>query len=176
MMRAWLPSLLLVLGGACSDRPSDLQPPVGFSPPPPAAPGKIPLRVHRIFYHEGFFGLEREAATGKTWRWMGRRGVIQLPVAGAAMTLRIAGWVPLELLPPAPQVRLTLNQHALDSFVPSMRDFDKEYLIGQGLIGSAARPTLIIEVSGAGRAVGDPRELGLAISSLDWQPASPVAP
>jgi hypothetical protein len=184
MMFRRLPSLFMVLGATCAtaacngrpaDRHTDLQPPPGFTPPPPAPPGKIPLRVHRIFYGEGFFPPERDAA-GKSWRWMGRRGVIRLPPAAETMTLRLSGWVPLELLSAAPRVRLTLNQHALDSFVPSMRDLRKEYLIDQGLIAGAARPTLTLEVSEVGQAPGDSRALGLAISSLDWHAASPAAP
>jgi hypothetical protein len=190
MIRPWLPALLLGIGGTCADGRTDLhqidlQPPPGFSPPAPLAPGKIPLRVHRNFFQDGFSRLEQEASTGKTWRWMGQRGVIHLPAAGRPMVLRLTGWVPLELHSAPPRVRFFLNQRALDSFVPSMRNFHKEYVIDRDVIdrdlaarpgAGAARLALVIEVSAVGHAAGDPRELGLAISSVDWQPASAVAP
>ncbi len=170
--------LALALGAASagcrSDRDEDLKPPPGFHLPPAQAPGRVPLRAHRVRYLEGFSPVEQNPAM--TWRWMGRRGAIELPRAAGAMTLRLVGWVPLELLAGPPRVRLTLGGHLIDSFVQTVTDVRKEYTIDQGLAVGAARLTLILEVSQTGRAPGDARDLGLAINSLDWQSASPTAP
>ena len=132
------------------------------------------MRSEQIQFGDGFYPPERDAA-GNTWRWMGRRGVVELPRARSVMTLRLTGWVPLELFRAAPRVRLTLDGHEIDNFVPLMRDVRKEYIVGQALT-AATRPTLVLEVSQSGQAPGDARQLGLAISFLDWQAASPVAP
>jgi hypothetical protein len=168
---------MILLVGACTGRRgADLKPPAGFAAPPPGGPKMVPLRAHRIEFREGFFPPEQDGS-GKIWRWMGRRGVIELPRApDRAMTLRLAGWVPLELFPASARVRLTLDQRELDSFVPTSRDVDRTYTILQGPTRGAARPVLVLEVSQTGRAPNDARDLGLAISSVDWQSASPAAP
>jgi hypothetical protein len=166
---AWL----LAMAGGC--RPAaereDLKPPAGFRPPPIRPLRQGPLRPGRIEFGTGFHPLESHR-NGKTWRWMGKRGDVLLP-AGPADTghrLRLRGWVPLELLPRPPTVRISLGGRLLDSFRPEQSDFDRRHQIEPERVAGATALPLRIETDQTGQARGDPRELGVSIEQIEWLP------
>ena len=85
------------------------------------------------------------------------------------MMLRLTGWVPLELFAASPEVRLTLNGQPVDrSSSPAPAICVKNTASPAPMLAGATRPVLVVEISRSGVAPGDTRELGLAISSLDW--------
>lgn len=167
-----LAALALVSCGARNDE-ADLQPPPGYAPPPYRPVQKAPPRSERIIFGEGFYPLE-SSASGMTWRWMGRRGVVALPGGHQrGKRLRIRGWVPVELMTGVPTLRITLDDHPLDLFVPAGRDFSRDYLIPGDLRAAGATTKLSIETSAPARTSSDTRELGVSITALDWRDDSP---
>jgi hypothetical protein len=169
---ALLAALALASCGARTDE-TDLQPPPGYAPPPYHPVQKAPPRSERIVFGEGFYPLE-SSASGMTWRWMGRRGVVALPGGHPrGKRLRIRGWVPVELMTGRPTLRVTLDDNPLDLFVPEGREFSRDYLIPGDLRAPGATTKLSIETSAPARTPSDTRELGVSITALDWRDDSP---
>ena len=165
---ALMAALALASCGARHDE-ADLQPPPGYAPPPYRPVQKAPPRSERIVFGEGFYPLESNAS-GMTWRWMGRRGVVALPGGRQrGKRLRIRGWVPVELLSGAPTLRIALDDHPLDLFVPEGREFSRDYLIPGDFRAPGATTKLSIETSAPARTPSDTRELGVSFTALDWR-------
>jgi hypothetical protein len=152
---------------------ADLLPPAGSALPPYRPLQKAPPRSERVVFGPGFYPLE-SSASGSTWRWMGRRGVVTLPSGDHRdKRLRIQGWVPIELMTGAPTLGIALDDHPLDRFVPQGREFSRDYLITAELRGRAASVQLSIETSSPAHTPSDTRELGVSITALDWRDADP---
>ena len=155
--------------GACKvDDETDLKPPAGYVPPTfhplrgPVPPGTI------VRYGEGFSGIESSPA-GTTWRWTSRRGTVHLPNDRTDKQLRIVGSVPLELLGQVPTIRILLEGEELDCFAATGGNFARHYAVARARLGGAPSAELTIETSATFHAPGDPRELGVSISILDWR-------
>lgn len=172
--------VLIIVGAvapaACKrDDAADLLPPPGYVEPPfhPLA-GPVPPGGS-VRFGEGFYGLEA-SPEGRTWRWMGKRGTVRLPLDGHAKELRLAGHAPIELLKQVPTLRVTLGGRELARVVS---DFvGGRYTMPPAELGSGPSAELVIETSETVHAPGDPRELGVSIDRLDWRDASdgPAAP
>jgi hypothetical protein len=104
---------------------------------------------------------------------MAKRGLIQLPTRHVAATLHLAGWAPLEFLKEAPTVLVTINDHEIDRFAPSGRTFSRDYRVDPAMTGESSLARLVLETSATAQAPGDPRDLGLSITELDWRQAGP---
>jgi hypothetical protein len=166
-------STSIFLGLSACAEPSDVEdltPPPGFVPPPATAPEKIPLSTDRPRFGLGFFPVERNP-DGKSWRWMGRRGEVVLPISGGRHRLRVTGWVPIELLQKPPTIRLTLGTNVLDSFVIPGATLDKELLVDDPRDPSNLA-LLVIETDRTVRPPNDPRELGVLIEQIVWERVS----
>jgi hypothetical protein len=176
-------ALLGLLAGGCAKITArspwdeeDLQPPPGFLPPPVRALAPIPFH-ERLDFVRGFWPLEF-GPDGKTWRWMGAHGEIQLQNDHRPQRLRLLGWLPLEYLTGPPTIRVSLGKHLVDTFIGSAHGLDREYLVEPGWLGDGPTVTLAIDTSATTRAPGDARELGVSIESVTWRdaPAPPTVP
>jgi hypothetical protein len=169
---AILASLLLCVSGpgslscAASGNDEDLKPPPDFVPPPVVALRTNPVGPARLGFREGFY--PPEFGDGRTWRWMGSRGEVRLSNDGSARRLRIAGWIPTELLKESPTIRISMGGRAIGSFVESKSEFEWRYVVPPDVLGMAPSVTLVIETSRTVQAPGDPRDLGISIERVDW--------
>jgi hypothetical protein len=156
----------LPLAAACRhDDDRDLLPPPGY-----AMPGFVSLSGDgEAQFTNGWYPLESDAA-GQSWRWMGKRGEIQLHNQGSEMKLRIGGWAPTELLSTAPTMRVSINSHELESFTAPKGQFTKTWNVPRTLQGEGEKSVLLIETSIAAKPPGDNRELGYALTQLVWEP------
>lgn len=157
---------------ACTpaDRHEDLRPPPDFVPPP-IRPLRVVAPQGLLGFGPGFFGPEWEGAGPdmRRWRWMGAHGEVRFENDHRPHTLRLAGWVPLELLGAPPTVTLRLGDHTLDKFVADERSLRKEYAIDPAWLGGQGFVVLVIETSTTARAPNDSRDLGLAIEHVGWR-------
>ena len=98
------------------------------------------------------------------WRWMGGRGVIELPPAPHAHLL-LSFYVPLDVLGAQPNVEVRLNgatiarAHATTPNLDIERDVDAR---------AGAMNELVIETNRAVKPPNDPRILGLRLNALEW--------
>jgi len=180
--RRWVLAGALALGGCARSGGdmADLQPPPGFTPPPVRPLRKAPLRADRLGFGLGFWPAEHDES--KTWYWMGARGEVRLAPreqtgdggarAAGPHRLRIVGRVLRDRMPRAPTLRITLGGHLLASFEPADAAVDWAMTVGADVARAAASAPLVIETDTTVRVPGDPRDLGLAIDALDWQPLS----
>src|SRR5262249_54375980 len=150
------------------------QPPPGFSPPPVQIPRKVPLRAERVDFGKGFSSLERDH--GNVWRWMGARGEVRLgrrivaaeESSARPYRLRITGFLARDHMQRAPNVRVTLADRVLGTFSPNGNNFDQAWTVPADLVHLAANAPLVIETDSVVHLAGDERDLGLAISVVDW--------
>jgi hypothetical protein len=164
----------LALASCTRNDEADLLPPPGYVPPAfHPLRGPVP-RGPLVRYGAGFYGLESSPA-GMTWRWMSKSGLVHLPNDRHDKLLRLAGWVPLELMPEAPTVRIRLGGQELDRFVVSGRSFTRDYPIAAARLGAAPAAEISVETSGTAHAPGDSRELGVCFTTLDWRDATGAA-
>jgi hypothetical protein len=159
--------LLLSTGCVRGDRHEDLTPPPGFAPPPLRSPRGGP-RGDRVSFGRGFFPVEW-GPDGRTWRWMGARGEIDLPNDGQAHLLRLSGWFPLEFLATPPAIRIALGDGLLDSFDARERRLAREYRISAAQLGLGPSSRLVLETSATALAPNDARALGISIEEVGWR-------
>jgi hypothetical protein len=79
------------------------------------------------------------------------------------------GWVPLDLLQKAPALRITLGKTLVDAFVLAGPTLDREYEVDDPRDPSNAA-LLVIETDATARPPNDPRDLGVAIERVIWEP------
>ena len=107
---------------------------------------------------------DEEGSGNARWRWMGARGVIELPPARRAHLL-LSFYVPLDVLRAQPNVEVRLNGatiarvHATAPNLDIERDVDAR---------ADAANELVIETDQAVKPVNDPRILGLRLNRLEW--------
>ncbi len=156
---------LLVMAGCRRDDDRDLLPPPGY-----AMPGFISLAGDSdAEFTSGWYAAEA-GTNGPGWRWMGKRGEIQLRNQSSEMKLRLRGWVPLELLSAAPTLRVSINGHELESFTPPKGHFTKTYTVPHTMQGESEKSILVIETSITAKSPNDTRELGYSLIQLVWEP------
>ncbi len=116
-----------------------------------------------ILFGEGFY--DEEKATGGSWRWMGRRGVINLPPTDTAAHLRLRLFVPSSAT-----LRISLNGRIFDTIQTEGVEVEREYTVSP----RADSPNqLTIETDRVVnlRATGlgtDARDLGARLDDLEW--------
>jgi hypothetical protein len=165
-LRGWLLVAALLLLGACQRADdTDLLPPPGYS-----TPGQIALTGDSDARFAGGWYQVETGAEGATWRWMGKRGEIRLRNQGAEMRLRLRGWAPLELLPAAPTLRISINGQELDRFTAPAGHFTKEYTVPRAVQGGGETSSLVIESSATVTPPKDDRQLGYSLTQLVWEP------
>ena len=107
---------------------------------------------------------DEEGSGNARWRWMGARGVIELPPARRAHLL-LSFYVPLDVLRAQPNVEVCLNgatiarAHAATPNLDIERDVDAR---------ADAANELVIETDRAVKPPNDPRVLGLRLNALEW--------
>jgi hypothetical protein len=69
-----------------------------------------------------------------------------------------------------PAVRISMGGRTIGSFVESKREFEGSFVVVPDILGTAPSVTLVIETSQTVRAPGDPRDLGISIERVDWEP------
>ena len=111
---------------------------------------------------------EEGGSDGARWRWMGSRAAAALPPAKRAH-LALSLYAPLDALPAAPNVVVTLNGavvarvHAAKPGVEIDVDVDAR---------GGAENELVIETDQVVKPPNDPRVLGLRLNDLQWTPTA----
>jgi hypothetical protein len=122
--------------------------------------------AERVAFGEGWH--EEESDRGEVWRWMAGRSVALLPPLAGDAQLTLTLYVPLDALPAAPKVTISVNGEVVDRFDGSSEIMQRELQVR----GRSDGPTeLVIETD---RVVaprpGDPRPLGLRLNAFRWKP------
>jgi hypothetical protein len=158
----------VVLFGAVSaaacQRPedaADLLPPAGFREP------SIMLSPTAKF-GEGWYPIE--SSTSSSWRWMAKRGAIEVKPYAENAKLSLVGWAPLDLLAAAPTLSISVNGHEIDRFVAPDGRFTKEYIVPAAVQQGGREAIVELESSTTAKAPGDARALGFSLVSLTWRP------
>lgn len=125
-------------------------------------------------FDDGWAPLELERnVRGEAWRWMGRSSVLRMKNHDRTMRLAVTGWVPLHVLGSPPTMTLRWNGYRVDSFIPPPGRFTREIKVAPEMQRGSAYSDLWIETSTTGSERNDPRELGFAVTALEWDPAEP---
>ena len=103
------------------------------------------------------------------WRWMTRSSETLLPPLGARGRLTVRMYAPLNALPVQPEIEVRLNGAVIDRFVVPRAEFQKSWIVDAR--GGAANE-LVLTTSAAAKNPGDPRELGLKLLAMTWQPSN----
>jgi hypothetical protein len=185
-MKAWRTvALAVALGAGCSAPQSQRDRSEARvqerAPETPVDAQRLALSgTSEIEYVEGWFPVEHDAE--RAWRWMGKRAVVRLRLAGAAagprsdVALTVLGWVPHEYLGGAArELRFDVGGQRLDTFEAPADRFEHTFTVPAALLDTEGRIELAIEAANAVKPPGDERELGFATSGFTWQPAV-VAP
>lgn len=164
LIRLLSAAALLLTAGCGRNDDRDLLPPPGYASVGSSLSGDSDAQ-----FTSGWHPIET-GPDGQSWRWMGRRGEVQLLNQQSEMRLRLRGWAPLELLNAAPVMRVSLNGHELESFTAPQGHFTKTWVIPRAMQGDGEKSTLVIETSLAVKPKGDTRELGYSLIELSWEP------
>ena len=157
-------AVVLAMASCQSNEDKDLLPPIGYSPEAFAALEGD----ERVQFVKGWYDVE-SGTTGQSWRWMSKQGEIHLRNQGKDMKLRLLGWVPLDLLPAPPTLRITINGKELEQLTPPKGHFTREYKIPSSLQGTGEKSMLLIESSAAAKPPQDTRELGYSLVNIVWE-------
>jgi hypothetical protein len=105
------------------------------------------------------------------WRWMSRHSVTLLPPASGETRLRLRYDLPRELVDQHAQVTVTLNGRVLQRFRADQTEIAADYVVTPAPAGAKNRLELDVDRSLPPQSGGDPRELGMRVTSLSWGPA-----
>ncbi len=119
----------------------------------------------RFRFGSGWYDAEEGGDV--TWRWMGSRSVTMVPSIQGRGVLRIELSIPRQPIA-SPSVVLMWNGAEVDRFVAG----SEEVVRAIALTSRESQPNeLVITTSAVAHASGDPRELGLRLNSMSWNPA-----
>jgi hypothetical protein len=107
---------------------------------------------------------DEEGIGNVRWRWMGARGVIELPPAQRAHLL-LSFYVPLDVLRAQPNVEVRLNGATIARARATTSTLDIELDVDAR---ADAANELVIETDRAVKPPNDPRVLGLRLNALEW--------
>lgn len=116
-----------------------------------------------IRFGEGFY--DEEKGNGDSWRWMGKRGVIDLPPTNTAARLRLRLFVPNSAT-----LRISLNGRLLDTITADSVEVDREYSVApraDSLNQLTIETDRVVNPRAAGLG-GDSRDLGARLDVLEW--------
>ncbi len=125
----------------------------------------VPL-TDEIEFGAGWYG---EEGAGEVWRWMGKRSVLKLPPVPGKGDVSLTFYVPLDAEPP-PVVQFTMNGTPLDRVTANTANWTWQFVAPSR---ADAPNELVIEVDHTIQPNGDPRTLGLRLSSWSWKAHSP---
>jgi len=116
-----------------------------------------------IRFGDGWYGEEKQS--GHAWRWMGRRGVVDLPPTDSSAKLRFRLFIPDHAT-----ISVRFNGRLLDTIDADRITVDREYSLTPR---ADAVNQLTIETDAVvnPRAAGlgnDPRDLGARLDQLEW--------
>jgi MFS family permease len=130
----------------------------------------IPLEKRTQFL-DGWYAAENDGAT--SWRWMSRRSLTRLPPQESPAELQLTFELPVDVTP-VPTVRLTLNGMVIDQFRGEQSMIERRVVVANA---HDDRPNdLVIEtdqvINPKARGMSDdPRDLGLRLLDIRWEPA-----
>ena len=118
--------------------------------------------AQRAVMRSGWY--DEEGDDRARWRWMGARGVVELPPQRRAHLL-LSFYVPLDVLGAAPDVDVRLNGAAVAHVHATKPDNELELDVDAR---AGAPNELVIETSRTVHPPNDPRVLGLRLNDLQW--------
>jgi hypothetical protein len=108
---------------------------------------------------------DEEGSGDVRWRWMGGRGVIELPPARGRAHLLLSFYVPLDALHAPPNVEVRLN----GATIARVRAASPNLEIERDVDARANAPNeLVIASDRVVQPPNDPRVLGLRLNALEW--------
>lgn len=124
-----------------------------------------------ITFLDGWYAEERSGDL--TWRWMGQRARCLLPPLTGNGQLRVAFYVPLDVLGVPPTIQLRLNGTVVDRVRAVTAEIERTVIVPSR---TDAPNELVFEtdrtVNPAARGVGaDTRNLGLRLGGIEWSRA-----
>lgn len=114
--------------------------------------------AERAIFRSGWYDEEGDART--RWRWMGGRGVIQLPKGNH---LRLSLYVPLDALPAPPNIVVRLGGATIARVRATTPNIEIEKDVAAGAMNE-----LVIETDRTVQPPNDSRVLGLRLNDLEW--------
>jgi len=121
-----------------------------------------------VVFGDGWYAEER--AGDEVWRWMGARSWMTLPPPGRRAHLALSFYVPLDALPSAPDVTISLDGERIDEFRATSSTVRRDLTVAVHGEGSHE---LAIETDRVATPLHDPRALGLRLNSIEWAPLTP---
>lgn len=121
-------------------------------------------------FGDGWYGEENVGYD--QWRWMGRRGVIELPAAGSRARLMLKGSVPAQMVPQKPVVEVRLNGSIVDRITVAEADFSRSWVVPSNADGTNILELSVTAVFNPAREglSDDPRDLGFQLVTYGWKP------
>jgi hypothetical protein len=121
-------------------------------------------------FGEGWYDPETDGR--RAWQWMGKRGVVYLPVSSGGGTLRYRLSVPFKMLRTSPQITVSVNGHQVDQFTATQEEMTRSIFT---TAGPRAPMEIVFTTSETARPVelhinDDGRDLGICLWSVDWTP------
>ncbi len=128
----------------------------------------IPLR-RLILFPEGWY--EEERLDTRVWRWTGARGRVVLPPRLARMQLSMVLFVPIDVLPHAPNLTITFNGKVIDRIHATTKELERTYDVDAN---TNVENELLIQtdetINPAARGLnGDTRDLGVRLNEIEWR-------
>lgn len=132
-----------------------------------------------VRYYRGFYPMDWDKSGA--WRWMGRKGIIQLRTNPdhypkvIDMQIEIFGWVPFDdSLIKKYHFEYSVNGHVLDEYDPdSAKLFSRKIFVPKELLEHSEWVDFVVNVSETYRPAGDTRDIGFATTGVFWTPAGP---
>lgn len=124
-----------------------------------------------VEYGEGWHHPEQLG--DHAWRWMGRRGEINLSPSSSSRDVTLRFFVPLYDLPSPPVIRIEFNGREIDRFTPTEAEVVRTVTIEGGAAGDhrlAIETSDVVNLKQRGRG-DDARDLGLRLWSIAISPA-----
>jgi len=134
-----------------------------------------------IDYYDGWYPPENDPKSGGAWRWMAKRGIVQLRThAGVAagapatdMTITVYGWVPWEDVGVRTNtLEFAVNGHVLETFDPPHESFVHTIFVPRFLLEKSDWVDFVITAANTAQPRGDWRDLGFCTTGFIWKPAT----
>ena len=128
-------------------------------------------------FGDGWHWPEADPKAGSAWRWMDKRGIIQLRTKPGGLTeardmeLKFFGWVPYEHVGfRRLMLEFAVNGHVLDRYDPPKGSFEHSIIVPKSLLEHSDWVDFVITVANVARPPNDWRELGVGTSGFHWKP------
>ncbi|HJT17568.1 MAG TPA: hypothetical protein VJ853_09280 [Thermoanaerobaculia bacterium] len=125
----------------------------------------VPMET-MIRFGDGWYQDEWDDERTHAWKWMGETSTTLFPPLNGAGVLDLHFHLPLDALPHPTKVQIIWNGSTLDQFVSKDLENARRYVLPSRTSPNECR----IVIDQAAHAPGDPRDLGLELYGVSWEP------